>query len=71
MPKQIHRNYCCDVLTLAPERPQCFLKETWIQVAEVRIAVHENGCGPGVYDGVRRRGERHGGNNYHVLWPGA
>ena len=71
VPKQIHRDYRGDSPTFALERPQCFLQEIRIQVAEVRITVHENGGGAGVDDGVRRRGERHRGYNHHILRPGA
>ncbi len=71
MPKQIHRDYRGDSPTFAPERPQCSIQQIRIQVAEVRIAIHENGCGAGVDDGVRRRGERHRRNNHHILRPGA
>ena len=71
MSQQIHRDYRGDVPTFAPERPQCVLQQIRIQVAEVRIAVHENGCGAGVDDCVRRRGERHRGYNHHILRPSA
>ena len=70
VPKQIDRDYRGDSPTFAPERPQCFIQEIRIQVAEARITVHEHGGSAGIDDGVRRRGECHRGYNHDAVRPG-